>query len=159
MKRSGRKKTTQVAKAKQNENHNFTGNFNSWMLSSRCREKRGKSTNDRGSGTKKGRGRYNGKSGGIMRITTSDNYYHHVIDCDQDNCERRYCSKHRLLWRFCDTAKRGVDDYFLHGEPHYVYEWGNCPSCEYEFRKVCGRATEMDIDYWQEERGRHAKHI
>lgn len=64
-----------------------------------------------------------------MRITTSDNYYH-GWECALDDCQRQYCSEHRLLWRECETMRKGMDDTYSNGRPHYVFELGDCPVCE-----------------------------
>lgn len=74
-----------------------------------------------------------------MRITTSDGYYHPKIrgfhECPLlgDDCDRHYCSEHRLLWRDCDTAKPWTQgDRDVIGGTRTVYENGDCPACEWE---------------------------
>jgi len=53
-----------------------------------------------------------------------------------DDCERHYCNAHRLLWRDCDTAKRGLEgDRDVIGGLHEIYEMGDCPECEVETRR------------------------
>ena len=69
-----------------------------------------------------------------MRISTSDNYYHSFLECFLRDCQRHYCSKHRLLWIDCDTAVKGIDAEYANGKPHYVIEMGDCPQCEYDAR-------------------------
>ncbi len=66
-----------------------------------------------------------------MRISKSDGYEDDPCD---ESCDKAYCRTHRLLWRFCETAKKGMDDTYSNGRPHYVYEWGDCPACEVENR-------------------------
>jgi hypothetical protein len=70
-----------------------------------------------------------------MRIKTSENY-HHDFDCDLANdCERRYCSEHRLLWRDCDTAITGYEgDRDLTQGLHLIWDLRDCPDCEHESR-------------------------
>lgn len=68
-----------------------------------------------------------------MRITTSDRYYHssyddaHPYDCHVEDCQRRYCNEHRLLWRDCDTAREDYD-----GSGRTWWELRDCPACEWE---------------------------
>lgn len=71
-----------------------------------------------------------------MRIVMTDRYaYERNHSCDLlDDCERHYCPQHRILFKDCDTAQKGVDDYHLDGRPHYVWELGGCPSCEAEVK-------------------------
>lgn len=84
-----------------------------------------------------------------MKITTSDNYYDHCGDCD-----RAYCNTHRLLWRFCETAQKGMDDTYTNGKPHYIYEWGDCPICESESR---AKQAAREFQAW-ERRQKEAHH-
>lgn len=65
-----------------------------------------------------------------MLIRTTENYFHEW-DCNLEDCERRYCHKHRLLWRDCDTAKKGYEgDRDVIGGLHEIVELGDCPECE-----------------------------
>lgn len=68
-----------------------------------------------------------------MRITTSDGY-RHGFECPLSDCERHYCSEHRLLYRDCDTAYRdGMDDADVPGG--FIAFWsseGECPNCVQE---------------------------
>jgi hypothetical protein len=65
-----------------------------------------------------------------MRISTTENYFH-LYGCNFDDCERFYCPEHRLLWRFCDTARGGIegDNDVINGT-RVVYDAGDCPQCE-----------------------------
>ena len=63
-----------------------------------------------------------------MRISTSQNY-HHGDSCNVGDCQRRYCTDHRLLWNDCDTAKKDWD-----GRGRKVWMLGECPDCERDFR-------------------------
>lgn len=66
-----------------------------------------------------------------MRISTTWDYFHR--ECNLRDCERRYCSAHRLLWRDCETAKAGLEgDRDVIGGLHEIYELGDCPECERE---------------------------
>jgi hypothetical protein len=66
-----------------------------------------------------------------MRITTTENYYHDFLECNIRDCERHYCSEHRLLWRDCDTAKKGYEgDRDVTNGLHEITEMGDCPLCE-----------------------------
>lgn len=69
-----------------------------------------------------------------MRITASENYFHDY-ECYLGDCDRHYCAEHRLLWRDCETAVKGYDADHSDGRAHYVYEMGECPSCESDFKK------------------------
>lgn len=80
-----------------------------------------------------------------MRITKSDGYEEDPCD---ESCEKAYCRTHRLLWRYCETAKGGMDDTYTNGKAHMVYEWGDCPQCEHESK------MRRAIRYWE---GHHAK--
>lgn len=70
-----------------------------------------------------------------MRIITSENYWHEW-DCPFGDCERRYCSEHRLLYRDCDTARKGlVGDFDIVRGVCAVWESdGECPVCVKEDR-------------------------
>lgn len=69
------------------------------------------------------------------RITTSENYFHE-FDCPIDDCERRYCRTHRLLWRDCETLVEGIEgDRDVIGGTRVVYDLGDCPSCERDYRR------------------------
>lgn len=73
-----------------------------------------------------------------MRIDYSNMYYgHRYGDCPVglEDCTRHFCHEHRLLWRDCDTAKQGMDDTYSNGRPHYIWDLGDCPRCEYESRQ------------------------
>jgi hypothetical protein len=70
-----------------------------------------------------------------MKISASEGYHGRRDGCAWDECIRQYCKRHRLLWSMCETVKRGVDDYYMSGRPHYVFEPGDCPECEQEFRR------------------------
>ena len=61
-----------------------------------------------------------------MKITTSDSYSK-KHKCSIQDCERRYCSEHRLLWRECDTAIMTSD-----GAGEKLWELRGCPACEWE---------------------------
>ena len=69
-----------------------------------------------------------------MRITTSNNYFHDY-ECPLRNCLRHYCDEHRLLWRDCDSAVRGIDGDFADGRGHFIYDMGECPECEADTKK------------------------
>lgn len=72
-----------------------------------------------------------------MRIAMTDRYaFEREWHCEAlDRCEGRYCRRHRLLWKDCDTIKRGVEgDREVIGGIHGVYDLGDCPSCEAESR-------------------------
>lgn len=58
-----------------------------------------------------------------MRITASENYFHER-ECFMDDCDRRYCSEHRLLWKDCDTAISVRD-----GAGQVWWELSDCPEC------------------------------
>lgn len=58
-----------------------------------------------------------------MNITTSTNYFH-SWPCSLDDCERHFCSEHRLLWRDHDTAISVRD-----GAGQVWWELSDCPMC------------------------------
>lgn len=76
-----------------------------------------------------------------MRIGYSDNYYH-GYDCEVGRCERHYCTKHRELWRDCDTAQATHE-----GSGRPVWELGDCPDCEADSRlRRWTREKELVLD-------------
>lgn len=111
-----------------------------------------------------------------MKITTSDFYDHK--ECGYDECERRYCHAHRLLWRSCETLIEDVEgDSDVIGGIHTIYFEGDCPKCTEEGRKRLdtvrknewlewsdaqrqaeSAATDLAIGYWQEEKKNNAKY-
>lgn len=70
-----------------------------------------------------------------MRITTSDNY-NDGASCPLADCDRHYCSEHRLLYRCCDTAVQGtIGDRDVIGGVRLIWEsQGECPSCVQEWK-------------------------
>ncbi len=65
-----------------------------------------------------------------MRIMATIRYHDHAYrECTVEDCQRRYCAEHRLLWRECETAKRtSQGDRDVASNP--IYELGDCPQCE-----------------------------
>lgn len=81
-----------------------------------------------------------------MRITQSSGY-HSKSDCSVlSDCERRYCSEHRLLWNDCETGKMGYEgDGDVINGLHTIMELGDCPQCEQlEKRKKIRRQMERN---------------
>jgi hypothetical protein len=70
-----------------------------------------------------------------VRITTTDNYYHDY-GCRMDDCDRMYCSEHRLLYRVCDTAVEAEegDRDVINGTRIVMESDGECPQCKQEER-------------------------
>lgn len=67
-----------------------------------------------------------------MRITATD-AYQDDSDCIFNDCERFYCNRHRLLWKFCETAKSGIEgDRDVVNGTRMIWEPGECPKCEKE---------------------------
>lgn len=67
-----------------------------------------------------------------MKITTTDNYLHKWDGClILEDCERRYCHEHRLLYRDCDSAVSGYegDSDVVNGLHRIVEADGECPEC------------------------------
>lgn len=74
-----------------------------------------------------------------MRIKTTDAYEGHtghIDDCLLEDCQRKYCFTHRLLWRDCETVKEGMEgDRDVTGGTRTILEMGDCPSCEREYER------------------------
>lgn len=66
-----------------------------------------------------------------MRVTATDGYFNH--ECEFDECQKNFCERHRLLWRFCDTAVMGIEgDRDVINGTRVIWEHGDCPKCEKE---------------------------
>lgn len=61
-----------------------------------------------------------------VRISATDSFiFHKRWDCRlADDCKRRYCHWHRLLWTDCETAARTQE-----GSGRKVLELRDCPEC------------------------------
>lgn len=79
-----------------------------------------------------------------MRITISHGYHRKqfhrnwrgqlVQSCPLEDCNRRYCSMHRLLWSECETATETLDgDRDVIGGTRMILEVSDeCPACRRE---------------------------
>lgn len=64
-----------------------------------------------------------------MKIAASDGYFHDR--CSLGDCERHYCSTHRLLWRDCETVVGDIEgDRDVINGTRVIVELGDCPECE-----------------------------
>jgi hypothetical protein len=72
-----------------------------------------------------------------VRRSTTENYYHDG-GCPLEDCERLYCSEHKLLYRACDTAQPGTEgDRDVVNGTRTVWETdGECPKCAQKARRL-----------------------
>lgn len=66
-----------------------------------------------------------------MRINQTEGYRYHLLrGCPLDECGKRYCEPHRLLWVDCDTAELTYD-----GAGCLLHELKDCPICVQEEKR------------------------